>query len=168
MNTQKYELLLDLKTLTHLLDKAESHVQEKGIPESALLTSQLAPDMFTFTRQIQIASDGARQNLFLLAGKEHVKIDDTETTIVALRERVKKTEAIINELTATDFANADERHITLEYWPEGTYMDGKDFLVQQAIPNFMFHMTTAYAILRNQGVVIGKKDFITTSNKKTD
>lgn len=163
---EKYALLLDitknsLETLTHLLDKAEAHVQEKGVAESALLTAVLAPDMFNFTRQIQIASDDARRNLRLLAGKEHIKMDDTETTIAELRERIAKTLAIVEELTPADFADADSRQITL-YWMGENYVEGKDFVAQLAIPNYMFHVGMAYAILRKEGVQIGKQDFITT------
>ncbi len=163
---EKYQILLDLyknslKTTLHLLDKAEAHVKEKGIEESTLLEARLAPDMFTFTRQVQIISDGARQNLRLLAGKEHIKIEDTEKTIAELRERIAKTQAIIDELTLADFEGADERQISL-HWMGPNYVLGKDIVVQHAIPNFIFHLGMAYAILRNQGAQIGKSDFITT------
>ncbi len=167
---EKYTLLIDvtknaLKTLLHLLDKAEAHVKEKGLDESALLTAQLAPDMFNFTRQIQIATDGARRSLRLLAGKEHIKMEDTEVTIAELRTRIQKSQAVVDELTSADFAGADERHITL-YWMGEHYVEGKDFVAQLAIPNFMFHVAMAYAILRKEGVVIGKQNFITALNMK--
>ncbi len=165
---EKYTLLLNitknsLKTLLHLLDKAEAHTKEKGLQESALLTAQLAPDMFTFTRQIQIATDDARRNLRFLAGKEHVRMEDTETTIAELRIRIKKTQEVIDELTPSDFEGADDRHISL-YWMGENYVLGKDFIAQLAIPNFMFHVGMAYAILRKEGVAIGKQDFVTTLN----
>ncbi len=167
---EKYELLLNvtknsLKTLEHLLDKAEAHCKENGIEESTLLTAGLAPDMFNFTKQIQIASDDARRNLRLLAGKEHVRMEDTETTIAELRTRIGKTREIVDELTPGDFAEADTRKITL-YWMGENYVEGNDFVQQLGIPNFMFHVAMAYAILRKEGVSIGKSDFITTLTMK--
>jgi hypothetical protein len=167
---EKYELLLNvtknsLKTLEHLLDKAEAHCKENGVEESTLLTATLAPDMFNFTRQIQIASDDARRNLCLLAGKEHIRMEDTETTIAELRARIQKTREVVDELTPSDFAEADTRKITL-YWMGENYVEGNDFVQQLGIPNFMFHVAIAYAILRKEGVQIGKSDFITTLNMK--
>jgi len=167
---EKYTLLLEvtkneLNTLLHLLDKAEAHLKEKGLDESTLLTARLAPDMFNFTRQIQIATDDARRNLRLLAGKEHIKMEDTEVTIAELRTRIQKSQAVVDELTPADFAGADERHISL-YWMGENYVEGKDFVAQLAIPNFMFHVAMAYAILRKEGVMIGKQDFNTVLNMK--
>ncbi|MFZ2253256.1 MAG: DUF1993 domain-containing protein [Minisyncoccia bacterium] len=165
---EKYSQLLDitkngLKTLLHLLDKAEAYIKENGVAEDTLLSAKLAPDMFDFTRQIQIASDDARRSLRLLAGKEHIRMEDTEKTIAELRERIAKTQDIVNELTLSDFEGADARHISL-YWMGENFVEGKDLVAQLAIPNFLFHVTTAYAILRKEGVVIGKTDFITTLN----
>lgn len=153
----------NLVTLLHLLDRAATYAQEKGIEESALLTASLAPDMYNFTRQIQIATDDARRNLRLLAGKEHIRMEDTETTIAELRARVEKTQEIVNQLSASDFSDADDRHITL-YWMGENYVLGKEFVTQLAIPNFLFHIVTAYAILRKEGVALGKQDFIRTLN----
>lgn len=149
-----------LMTLMHLLEKAESHVKEKGIDESSLLTASLAPDMFNFTKQVQVATDDARRNLCLLAGKEHVKMEDNEKTIAELKERINKTREVIDTLRESDFADADERHISL-YWMGGAYVLGKDFVTELAIPNLMFHTVTAYGILRAQGLNIGKADFAT-------
>ncbi len=150
-----------LKTLTHLLEKAEAHAKETGIQESVLLTSALAPDMFNFTKQIQVATDDARRNLCLLAGKEHVKMEDNETTIAELKVRVSKTLEVINGIDTASFKDADERHVSL-YWMGGAYVLGKDFVSELAIPNMMFHVVTAYGILRNKGVTLGKQDFINT------
>ncbi len=167
---EKYTTLLELTknnlgTLLHLLDAAEKFVQEKNMNETDILTASLAPDMFHFTRQIQIATDDARRNLRLLAGKEHIRMEDTETTISELRERIQKTQTIVDELTIDDFREADTRKITL-YWMGENYVDGKSFVAQLAIPNFMFHVCTAYAILRTKGVPIGKQDFITALDIK--
>lgn len=167
---EKYTLLRGivengLATLLHLLDRAEAHIIEKGMPAETLLSAKLAPDMFDFTRQIQIATDDARRNLLLLAGKEHVRMEDTEKTIAELRTRIQKTQMIIAELSDADFTGADERHITL-YWMGENYVEGKDFVAQLAIPNFMFHVSMAYANLRKEGVSVGKQDFIQKLNMK--
>ncbi|MDB5260678.1 MAG: hypothetical protein JWN37_909 [Candidatus Nomurabacteria bacterium] len=160
----QYELLLNISknalvTLSNLLDKGSAYAEEKGIDESVLLTASLAPDMFNFTKQIQVSTDDARRNLFLLSGKEHIKMEDTETTFAELQERVKKTKEIIDSLTVADFEGADDRHISL-YWMGGAYVLGKDIVSQLAIPNLLFHVVTAYDILRAQGVPLGKSDYI--------
>jgi hypothetical protein len=117
--------------------------------------------MYPFTKQIQIASDGARMYSRLLAGKEHIKMEDTEKTIDELRERIRKTQAVVDELTLNDFEGADERQISL-FWMKDSYVLGKDFVVQLAIPNFHFHVVTAYDILRMKGVKLSKGDFLTS------
>lgn len=149
-----------LETLTHLLEKAEAHVKEKGIEESALLAASIYPDMLNFTRQIQVATDDMRRNIRFLAGKEHVKMEDNETTIGELQARVLKTKDVVKELVVTDFEGADERHISL-FWMGGAYVFGKDFVQQYAFQNSHFHVVTAYDILRKEGVSIGKMDYIT-------
>ncbi len=159
-----YELLLaitkkSLVALDRILDKAAAHVAEKGIEESVILSASLAPDMMDFTRQIQISSDYARKNLARLSGKDPISMEDTETTIAQLKERVVKTLDVVNSFTSSDFTEADTREIRLP-WFQGTYMLGKDFLYEFAITNFQFHVVTAYDILRAQGGAIGKADFI--------
>ena len=149
-----------LTTLLHLIDKAEAHVKTGTVTEEALLSASVAPDMFNFTKQVQVASDDARRNLFLLAGKEHVKMDDTEKTLEELRVRVQKTLDLVSSLTEADFEGADDRHISL-YWMGGKYALGKDFIQEFAFNNFFFHAVTAYDILRKEGVQIGKMDYIT-------
>lgn len=169
---EKYELALavtknGLATLTHLLEKVETHIKEKEITEDSLLSASLSPDMFAFARQIQIATDDARRNLLLLAGKEHIKMDDTEKTVVELKERVKKTLEVIASLKKEDFEGADERHISL-YWMGDKYVEGKDFVEEFFFLNFFFHVVTAYDILRKEGVAIGKMDFITKFTMKSN
>jgi uncharacterized protein len=163
MNTN-YEPLLNvtkksMESLLRILDKADVHVKEKGIAESELLAAKLYEDMMNFTKQVQVATDYARKDLALLSGKEPVKMEDTETTIAQLKDRVQKSLAIVNTFTVEDFANADTQEVRL-FWFKGTHMKGKDFLNEFAISNFLFHVVTAYDILRNQGVNIGKADFI--------
>ena len=162
---EKYTTLLEviknsLNTLSHLLDKASEHVKEKGIGEEVVLHASIAPDMFNFSRQIQIATDDARRNLYLLAGKEHIKMEDNEKSIEELKARVTKNLELISALTEKDFEGADERKITL-FWMKDKHVLGKDFVNEFAFSNFFFHIVTAYNILRKEGVTIGKMDFIT-------
>jgi uncharacterized protein len=161
---EKYTAYLEiaknyLVTLTHLLDKAEEHVKAKGIDEKELLDAQLAPDMFPFAKQIRMATDDARRNLLLLTGKEHIPFEDKETTIAELKDRVKRTQDIVNGIDPAGFEGADERKISL-YWMGEQYVLGKDFVVENAIPNFLFHVVTAYSILRMKGLQIGKSDYM--------
>jgi hypothetical protein len=160
----KYELLLaitkqSMESLLRTLNKAEAHVKEKGIPETELLTAKLYDDMFDFTKQVQIATDYGRKDLASLAGKEPVKMEDTETTIAQLKERVQKSLDIINTFSISDFDKADEAKITFA-WMKDSYFEGKELLEKFAITNLLFHVVTAYDILRSKGVNIGKSDFI--------
>jgi hypothetical protein len=165
VSMEKYELLLEvtksnLQALLRILDKAESHIKEKGTEEGVLLSARLYPDMMDFTKQIQVASDYGRKDLALLAGKDPLKMEDNETTITALKDRVQKSLDVVNTFTGQDFANADGQPIKLFWFPEGMHVKGEDFLNQFAVSNFLFHVVTAYDILRSQGVPVGKADFI--------
>ncbi|MEN9338063.1 MAG: hypothetical protein RIQ41_377 [Candidatus Parcubacteria bacterium] len=171
MNT-KYELLIsitkqNLSALLRILDKAQSHVQVKGIEESVLLSARLYPDMMDLTKQIQVATDYGRKDLAYLAGKEPVKMEDTETTITQLKERVQKSLDIVDTFSPEDFTDADTRKVKLAWFGE-SYMFGKDFVEQFGVSNFLFHVVTAYDILRSQGVEIGKADFIGEMSMYTD
>ena len=149
-----------LRTLDHLLGKAEAHAGEHKSDVKLLLDAKLAPDMFTFCKQVQIACDHAKGGAARLAGVEPPKHDDTETTVAELRDRVAKTRAFIDSLDAALYNGAEDKQITLKY-PWATYeFTGEKFLTYWSLPNFYFHVTTAYAILRNQGVKIGKGDFL--------
>ena len=163
MNT-KYELLLNvtkqsMESLLRILDKAEAHVKEKGISEDELLHAKLYEDMMDFTKQIQISSDYARKDLAYLAGKDPVKMEDNETTIAQLKERVQKSLDVVNSFSPADFENGDTVKVSLG-WMNGSYFEGKDFLDKFAVTNMLFHVVTAYDILRNKGVTIGKMDFL--------
>ncbi len=160
----KYQLLhstilKSLEALTRIVEKGELHAKENGLSDEALMNARLAPDMFPFVSQVRIATDDARRNLYLLAGKEHVKMEDDETTFAQLKLRIQKTKELVAALTEKDFDGADERHVSL-YWMGGAYTLGKDFVQEFAVQNTLFHVITAYDILRNQGVNIGKTDFI--------
>ncbi len=160
----KYELFLalanqTLDTATHLLDKAQAFVTEKGIHEHELIQAALAPDMFNFTKQIQLISDSAKGYTARLTGKEVVSMPDTESSISELRERITKTKELLKTFSATDFNDADNAKISFA-WMAGKHFKGSEFVEKFAIANMFFHVSMAYAILRNQGVAIGKMDFV--------
>ncbi len=152
-------LLGGMDSLLAIIAKAEALSVEKGITEKEILETRLAPDMFPFVSQARIATDDARRNLFLLAGKEHVKMDDTETTFQELKDRVNKTKELLLTLKEEDFVGADERHISL-YWMGGAYVLGKDFVEKYPVQNTFFHIVTAYDIVRHLGAQIGKMDYL--------
>lgn len=149
-----------LKSLSRLLDKAEAHAAEKGIDVSTLLTAKLAPDMFDFTRQILIATDHAKGAAARLSGTDIPKFEDTEKTVAELKARIQKTLDFIASVKPEQFAGAEDKEIKLVF-PWATYdFTGRSYLMHYALPNFFFHSTTAYDILRQQGVAIGKMDFL--------
>lgn len=149
-----------LKNLSALLDKAEAHAAEKGIDVATLLDGQLAPDMFSFTRQILIATDHAKGAVARLSGNEIPKFEDTEKTVAELQARIRKTQDFIDSIKPEQFAGGEDRDIKLVF-PWATYdFTGQRYLTYWALPNFFFHATTAYGILRHQGVPVGKADFI--------
>jgi hypothetical protein len=161
---QKYELFLrlahqTLDTASRLIDKAEAFVAEKGIHEHELIQASLAPDMFNFTRQIQLISDNAKGYTARLSGKEVVFMQDTESSIVELKERIAKTKALVSTFSVDNFADADNAKISFA-WMAGKHFKGNEFVEKFAVANMFFHLSMAYAILRNQGVQIGKMDFI--------
>lgn len=148
-----------LGNLTHILDKAEEHAKSKKFEVDVLLNSRLAPDQFNFIRQIQIACDTAKLGISRLTGKEAPQFPDTEKTLIELKQRIANTITYLRDFTEKDFATAKDRSISQPRW-EGQYLTGLEFLQQHALPNFYFHMTTAYSILRHNGVEIGKKDYL--------
>jgi len=159
-----HELLLTIATQSldvamNLLAKAESFVVERGINEYELMQATLAPNMFSFTKQIQLISDSAKGYPARLLGTAPVSMHDTESTIAELKERIVKTKALLVKYATADFSNADTQHIAFP-WMAGKHFIGKEFVLDFAIPNIYFHLTTAYAILRNQGVPLGKMDFL--------
>lgn len=145
-----------LRNMSAWLDKAAS---EK--PEAALLEGRLAPDMYPLPRQFQAASDGAKGAVARLAGIEAPSMPDTEATFAELKERIAKTVAFIEGITPEALTDAAEREIVLKF-PNGMgfRFTGAQFLTGFALPNFYFHVTTAYAILRAGGVGLGKIDFL--------
>jgi uncharacterized protein len=149
------------KALTNLgawLDKAVAFAAQKKFDPETLLAARLAPDQFALLRQVQIACDNAKAYTAALAGKEPPSHPDTERTIAELRTRLGTVIAYLATFKREDFAGAEERAITRPRWEKA--MRGGDYLDHYALPNFHFHMTTAYAILRHNGVELGKKDYL--------
>ncbi len=149
-----------LTGLSGVLDKAMAHMAERKIDPSALLTFRLYPDMLHFTRQIQVACDFAKGAVGRLAGDDFPTFEDTEASFEDLKARIEKTVAYIKSVEPSRLDGAEDRDITLVRRGESLSFKGGDYLFAQALPNFYFHVTTAYAILRHNGVEIGKKDFL--------
>jgi hypothetical protein len=148
-----------LGSLAAVLAKAETHAQEKKI-EQALLQARLFPDMFPLARQVQVAADFAKGACARLAGVEVPRYDDTEATLAELQQRIAKTLAFIDSLPQDAIEGSATRDITTSAGPNSRQFKGQAYLLHYALPNFYFHTTTAYAILRHNGVEIGKKDFV--------
>lgn len=148
-----------LQNLSTWLDKAASFALEKKCESDVLLQGRLAPDQFNFIRQVQIACDTAKLSAASWANQEAPTHPDTEQSLAELKARIGSVVSYLNTFKAEDFAQAHERKIMRPRW-EGKYLLGEEFLIEHALPNFYFHLTTAYAILRHQGVNLGKKDFL--------
>jgi uncharacterized protein len=152
---------INLNALSGVLDKAEAFAAAKKIDASVLLHSRLAPDMFDLVRQVQVATDGARRGSSRLAGVEAPKFEDNETTVAQLKERIAKTVAYLKTLDRKAIDASAEREITFPLGPEKKgHMKGDDYLNHFMLPNFYFHCTAAYTILRYLGVDVGKRDFL--------
>lgn len=149
-----------LNSLAAIIDKAETHANEKNIDPAALLQARLYPDMFPFVRQVQVAADFAKGCSARLAGVEVPRYEDTEQSFADLRERIARTLAFINDLPRDAIEASDQRDIVTGSGAKVREFKGQVYLVHYAMPHFYFHATTAYALLRHNGVEIGKKDFI--------
>ncbi|KAF3997859.1 DUF1993 domain-containing protein [Glaciimonas immobilis] len=150
-----------LTGLRDVLAKAESHATEKKIDANAFLQARLFPDMFALTRQVQIAADFAKSVSSRLAGIEVPAYDDNEQTFAELQTRIEKTLAFISELAPAQFDGSENLEIVLRPGtPKEKKLTGQVYLLQYGLPQFMFHVTTAYNILRHNGVEIGKRDFM--------
>ncbi len=150
------------QSLAHLLtclDKAEQHAAAKKFDANVLMTSRLAPDMQPFIYQVQSACDYVKAAAALLSGQTPPKHEDNERTIDELRARIKKTVAFVESVAEAQYADADRRKVKLS-WAPGKVLGGKDYVLQMTIPNTYFHIAMAYAILRHNGVDVGKHDFL--------
>lgn len=148
-----------LKNLSLILQKAEVYAQSKKIDMEVLLQSRLAPDQFPLMRQIQIACDTAKLGAARLAGWEAPVHEDKEKSLAEIQSRIESVQAYLATFSEKDFQEASERKISQPRW-EGKYLTGWEFAMQHALPNLYFHITTAYSILRHNGVEIGKKDYL--------
>ncbi len=149
-----------LTSLSRILDKAAAHAEAKKIDPSVLVGDRLAPDMFPLSRQIQIATDGVKGGAARLAGVEVPSFPDTETTFAELKERIEKTVAFLHSIDKAKFDGAEDRSVTMKVGPNDMTFPAKVYLFEFVIPNFYFHATTTYAILRHNGIEMGKQDFL--------
>jgi hypothetical protein len=156
-----------LKNLNHFLDKAETFATDEHIELSTLTEASLGHGMAAFTRQIQFASDGAKSGAARLAGIEPPAMADTETTFPELRERIAKTIEFVESIKREQIEGQEARVITLTFPGRTMEFTGQSFLLTFNMPNFLFHVTTAYAILRSQGVPVGKMDFLAGAQMAT-
>jgi hypothetical protein len=153
------QLIKMLHNVDHWLAAAIGHADRKKFDVNNLLKFRLAPDQFAFDKQIQTICDNAKLLVARLAGKDSPAPPDTETTFDQLRARVATVIGYLETFTPDDLAGAEDRKISLP-WMEGKWMRGDEYVAQFALANFYFHTVTAYAILRNNGVELGKRDYI--------
>ncbi|QUD87894.1 DUF1993 domain-containing protein [Phenylobacterium montanum] len=149
-----------LGNLSAILKKAEAYAETKGVDPSVVLGSRLAIDMHPLSKQIQFACDGAKRGAARLAGVEPPSHPDTETSFAEFQARIASTIAYLESLKPEQYEGAAERTVTLPLPGGEMKFDGASFLTGFALPNFYFHVTTAYAILRHNGLAIGKMDFL--------
>ena len=149
-----------LAALSALLVKAEAHAASRKIDPEALLGARLFPDMFSFTRQVQLTCDFAKLCCARLSGIEAPKHEDKEAAFPELKARIAATLAFIESVPANAIDGTENKDITLKIAGKDTQMKGRDYLLFFALPNFYFHATTAYDLLRHNGVEVGKRDFL--------
>ncbi len=151
-----------LKNLSAILDKAQAHADAKKIDPRALTAARLFPDMFPMSRQVQSACDTAKGAVARLAGVEIPVHEDTEQTFEELKARIAKTIAFINTIKPAQVDGSEDREVVLKFRSGEVKFKGMQYLLGHALPNFYFHVTTAYDILRHNGVEVGKRDYIGT------
>jgi hypothetical protein len=160
-----YEIFSQMKKqlgqIDKWLDAATAFAKTKSFDANVITTFRLAPDQFPFARQLQITCDTAKMGAARISGKEAPVQADTEQTIDELRARVKSVIAYLDGFSAKDFEGAATRTVTQPRW-EGKVMTAPDYFVEHVVPNFYFHLTHVYAILRHNGVDVGKRDYLGT------
>ena len=149
-----------LKSLSAILRKAEQQAKAKGYDPTVLLNGRLAPDMFHLIRQVQIATDQAKGCMARLAGHAPEAIEDTEATFAQLQARIAKVIGIVEGYKESDLEGSETREVTVKIPDSELKFSGLDYVSTWAMPNFYFHVTTAYAILRHNGIELGKRDFL--------
>ena len=148
-----------LENLEQWMDKAAEHAKAKKYEVDVLAQARLAPDAYSFVRQVQAACDQAKYAAAYLGGKQAPAHPDTEQTFAEIRQRIQTCLAFLETVQAKDVAGAEDRKVAPP-WLGGKWLRGDDYLVHIALPNFFFHVTMAYAILRHNGVELGKMDYI--------
>ena len=148
-----------LRNLEQWMAKAEEYASSRSFDVNVLVDARLAPDQFAFVQQVQSACDQAKYAAAYLGSKPPPSHPDSERTIAELKERIQRCVAFVESVDAKDFAGSDERKVAPP-WLGGAWLRGDDYLAHVAIPNFFFHATMAYAILRHNGVSLGKMDYI--------
>ena len=149
-----------LRNVSAILVKAEQQAKAKGYDPTVLLNARLAPDMFPLTRQIQIATDHAKGCVARLAGHTPEAMEDTETTFAEVQARIAKVIALVEGYKAEQLDGSETREISIKIPTSELKFTGLDYVTQWAMPNFYFHVVTAYDILRANGIELGKKDFL--------
>jgi hypothetical protein len=149
-----------LTSLSAILKKAAAHAEAKKIDPSVLITARLSPDMYALARQVQIATDHAKGSLARLAGVDVPSFPDTEATFDELEARIQKTLAFVKTFKPEQIDGTEGKEIVLTFGTQKFPFNGQTYLIQFALPNFYFHTTMVYAILRENGVEIGKRDFM--------
>jgi len=161
MHGASAQLVLNaLRGLSIVLSKAEAFAKESNLSDADLLDARLAPDMFTACRQVQIATDNAKGMICRLAGREVPSWADTETTFAELQMRLKKAMDLVASVEASEIDGSESREIELKQRSGSRFFKGERYLIDYAIPNFLFHVTTAYGIFRMKGVPLGKMNFL--------
>jgi uncharacterized protein len=148
-----------LRNLNQWIDKAAAHAKAKSFEIDVLAQARLAPDAFPFIKQIQAACDQAKFAAAYLSGKQAPAHPDTEQTIAEIRQRIEKCLAFLDTVKAEELAGSEERRVAPP-WLQGKWLTGADYVSHVAVPNFYFHVTMAYAILRHNGADLGKMDYI--------
>jgi hypothetical protein len=150
-----------LRNLSHILDKGQASAEARKFDPSVLANARLAPDMLPFTKQIQIACDGAKNGVARIAGVEAPKFEDNETTFAELKARIQKTLDFLASVPEAKLQGTEDKEITFPVGRDKTRtMTGQAYLTTWVLPNFFFHVTTAYALLRHNGVDLGKADYL--------
>jgi hypothetical protein len=158
-------LIRGLENLSHILDKGAAHAEAKKVDPSVFITARLYPDMFALARQVQIASDTAKGAASRLSGIENPSYADTEATFPELQQRIAKTIDFLKSIKPEQIDGSEQKAVVLPTRSKGDiHFTGETYLFQQALPNFFFHVTTTYAILRHNGVEIGKWDYYGSFN----
>jgi uncharacterized protein len=154
-----------LGQLDKWLVTASEYAKSKNFDPNLFATLRLAPDQFALARQVQIACDTVKLGASYLTGKPAQPQEDTETTLEQLQARVRSIISLVDGLTAADFDGAAKRVVSQPRW-KGEWMTGEDYFLQHVVPNFYFHLTTTYAILRHNGVSVGKRDYLGAQTKR--